>query len=56
MYTSDNSVIIKAREALILSGNKKLIEDEVKPRKDNEVKFINKEQFWKEKLEEGKRR
>ena len=50
-FTNTSSVITKARETIILAENKKLIDDEVKPGKDNEAKFMYEEHKVVERLE-----
>eukprot|EP00091_Calanus_sinicus_P013466 TRINITY_DN2990_c0_g2_i3.p1 TRINITY_DN2990_c0_g2~~TRINITY_DN2990_c0_g2_i3.p1 ORF type:complete len:330 (+),score=144.64 TRINITY_DN2990_c0_g2_i3:537-1526(+) len=51
VYSSENKAMNKAREALILSENRKIIQDEVKQRKEEEAKFMYEEQLRKEKME-----
>merc|ERR1712096_101699 len=50
VYSSENKAMNKAREALILSENRKLIQDEIKQRKEEEAKFMYEEQLRKEKM------
>ena len=52
VFNSENNAMSKARDALLLSENKKRIEDEVKTRKEEEAKFLYEEQLRKEKEEE----
>eukprot|EP00092_Neocalanus_flemingeri_P029154 GFUD01031643.1.p1 GENE.GFUD01031643.1~~GFUD01031643.1.p1 ORF type:complete len:1246 (+),score=549.28 GFUD01031643.1:40-3777(+) len=54
VYSSENKAMNKAREALILSENRKLIQDEIKQRKEEEAKFMYEEQVRKEKMEKDK--
>merc|ERR1711864_6073 len=54
VYNSENKAMNKAREALILSENKKKIEDEVRLRKDDEAKFMYEEQLRKEQSEKDR--
>merc|ERR1711936_59435 len=54
VYSSENKAMNKAREALILSENRKLIQDEIKQRKEEEAKFMFEEQLRKEKMEKDK--
>merc|ERR1711976_168377 len=54
VYSSENKAMSKAREALILSENRKLIQDEIKQRKEDEAKFMYEEQLRKEKIEKEK--
>merc|ERR1712130_191622 len=54
VYNSENKAMNKAREALMLSENRKLIQDEIKHRKEEEAKFMYEEQLRKEKMEKDK--
>merc|ERR1719300_1482465 len=49
IFNNQTKAMSKAREALMLSENKKAIEDEIKQRKEDEAKFMYEEQIRKEK-------
>ena len=54
VFNSQTSAMSKARDALMVSENKKMIEDEVKARKEDEAKFMYEEQLRKEREEKEK--
>ena len=51
VFNSQTNAMSKAREALMVSENKKIIEDEVRSRKEDEAKFMYEEQLRKEREE-----
>ncbi|XP_023336267.1 trichohyalin [Eurytemora carolleeae] len=51
VFNSENKAMNKAREMLMLSENKKLIQDEIKSRKEQEALFMYEEQMRKEQLD-----
>merc|ERR1739838_94776 len=54
VFNSQTSAMSKARDALMVSENKKMIEDEVRTRKEDEAKFMYEEQLRKEREEKEK--
>lgn len=54
VFNSENKAMNKAREMLMLSENKKIIEDEIKSRKEQEAIFLYEEQMRKEKMEKDR--
>lgn len=51
VFNSENMAMSKARQMLLMSENKKMIEDEIKTRKEQEALFLYEEQIRKENME-----
>jgi len=54
VFNSENKSMNKAREMLLLSENKKMIETEIKSRKEQEALFLYEEQMRKEQMEKDR--